>query len=297
MKNFSTKFRAFQLDSEGSLFSYYKTSHYTLIEARLPKEGIEVLQQDLAVHHKARIDLLHITSWDVDHCNYNDLVQILNNFRPEVIQVPDYSPTTDEGKLCHGIIFKYDHIHRRYVNNVEPVTQDYVKALPLAQSGAEGDIIYPSEFNSETKNDLSLIRLFRSSGFNVLSLGDCESETISERLQRYVILRGEVDVMILSHHGADNGLTSAELLDAINPLVAVCSSNYDNKFDHPSDSIRSLLSAKNVPLLTTKRGDVIIVQEVGNERAYAYNFVSNNEKSEKPTVFTPKRARKGQQAA
>lgn len=297
MEKYNTKFRAFQLDSEGSLFSYYKAGRYTLIEARLPKGGITVLREDIGVHQKTRIDLLHITSWDVDHCNYDDLVQILNNFRPEVIQVPAYLPETEEGKLCHNIIFKYDYIHSRYVNNVQPVTKEFLLSLPEAQSYSSGDVVYASEYDSEVKNDMSLIRLFRSDGFSVLSLGDCESESISERLQNYSILRGEVDVMILSHHGAENGLTSGELLDAVKPLLAVCSSNYDNKFDHPSDSIRSLLAAKGVPLLTTKRGDIIIVQEVGDDRAYAFNLISNNEKSEAPITFTPKRVRKGQQAA
>lgn len=44
---YKTKFRAFQLDSEGSLFSFYSSNRYTLIEARIPKGGIEVLRSDL----------------------------------------------------------------------------------------------------------------------------------------------------------------------------------------------------------------------------------------------------------
>ena len=67
-----TRFRAYQLASPGSLFSYYKKNHFTLIEARIPKGGIEVLAAELNQFGKSYIDTLHITSWDDDHC---DLIQ------------------------------------------------------------------------------------------------------------------------------------------------------------------------------------------------------------------------------
>ncbi|MBI1769521.1 MAG: hypothetical protein HYR67_14230 [Bacteroidetes bacterium] len=218
-----TKFRGFQLDSEGSLFSFFKQNQYTLIEARIPKGGIKVLIEDLALHQKSTIDILHITSWDVDHCSYNELVQILNKFRPSLIQVPHYQPETEEGKLCSGIIFKYDAIHQRYVHNVQVVSRDFINSLPSAQSMSIADVLYHSAYDEPVKNDMSLIRLFRSEGFNVFSLGDCESEELSKILQRDTILRAEVDVLILPHHGADNGFTSGEFLDAINPKIAICS--------------------------------------------------------------------------
>ena len=46
-------------------------------------------------------------------------------------------------------------------------------------------------------------------------------------------IRNEVDVMILAHHGADNGLINSTLVDTIAPRLAVCTSNYDNQFGHP----------------------------------------------------------------
>ena len=124
--NHLSKFRAYQLDSPGSLFSYYKNNVYTLIEARIPKGGIQVLINDMSYHEKDRIDTLHITSWDTDHCTFNDLVSIINHLRPQTIEIPEYETDTNEGKLCRSLILRYDDIHERYVQNVKVINQAYL---------------------------------------------------------------------------------------------------------------------------------------------------------------------------
>ena len=285
---YQTKFRAFQLENEGSLFSYFKQNHYTLIEGRLPLGGREVIQRDLAIHGKTRIDTLHITSWDSDHCFYDDLVQIINHFRPDRIEVPSYVPDTEEGRFCRTLLMKYDDIHQKYVHNVVPISEEYINSLNNAPEMGTNDVIYPSMYNVDCKNDMSLIRLFRSTGFNVLSLGDCESAEISQTLARQSIIP-ETDVLILAHHGANNGFTTPEFLDAVRPKLAICSSNYDNQYDHPRPEIRAMLNARNIPLMTTKRGDVIVYQEENNRSAVANNYVNNNRVSEDPFIFIPKR--------
>jgi competence protein ComEC len=284
-----TKFRAFQLDSEGSLFSFYKKNHYTLIEARLPKGGIAVLGQDLAHHEKQQIDTLHITSWDADHCNYDDLIAILNNFRPSIIEIPDYLPDSDQGQLCRRVVFGYDRIHEQYVPNVRPISLEYIRSLQSAEPLGTSNIIYRSAYDCENKNDMSLIKLFRSAGFNVLSLGDCESEEIASRLLTYTCIGNEVDILILPHHGANNGFTTGALLDYIMPRLAICSSNYDNQYDHPRPEICSLLSDRDIPLLTTKTGDAIVLQKADESVAQSFNFRSNNKSMDIPLRFTPKK--------
>lgn len=287
---FKTKFRAFQLDSPGSLFSYYKQGRYTLIEARIPKGGLGVLQTDLSYHNKERVDVLHITSWDSDHCTYDDLVQIINHLRPDRIEVPDYTPTTNDGQLCFNLVHKYDEIHQRKVQNVTVVNEAYISTLTTAQSKGTNDVVYRSMYNCDNKNNMSLIRLFRSEGFNVLSLGDCEAAEIADTLMKDTFIQEEVDVLILAHHGADNGFTTGKLIDVVNPRIAVCSSNYDNMFDHPTPAIRQLFSSRGIPLLTTKRGDVIIYQPAGVDKAITANLYADNQEIEETrNDFTPKR--------
>ncbi|MBL0055358.1 MAG: hypothetical protein IPP31_04030 [Chitinophagaceae bacterium] len=286
--DFHTKFRAFQLETDGSLFSYYKENAYYLIEARLPKKGLSILIEDIKLHGKETIDVLHITSWDTDHCSYNDLIQILNNLRPNLIEVPSYEPETDSGRLCKKTILGYDDIHQKYKPNVQIISKGYIDQLPTAEALGTNNVIYHSTYENDNKNNMSLIKLFRSNGFNVLSLGDCESQEIANYLLRVNFITTEVDVLILPHHGADNGFLTGTFLDIVKPKLAVCSSNHGNEYDHPRLNIRNLLSARNIPLMTTKRGDIIVFQEKREEVA-AINLISNNEEQEPTKFFTPKR--------
>lgn len=284
-----TKFRAFQLDSPGSLFSFYKNNNYTLIEARLPKIGIEVLRADLKCHNKDRIDTLHITSWDDDHCDWNSLTQIMNQFRPNRIEIPGYEPKSDTGKACKKLIMQYDEIHQRFVNNVTIYSEQTINSLPAATAWGISNVVYRSLFNVENCNDMSQIRLFRSLGFNVLSLGDCESLEITEKLMhRTSFLKSEVDVIILPHHGSENSMLTAEFLDFCKPILSICSSNYDNEYSHPRQSVLNLLASKNVKSFTTKMGDIIIVKEQ-NKDTVVYNYISNNNKLEGVYTFNTKR--------
>jgi competence protein ComEC len=194
-----TYFRAFQLNNKGSLFSFWKNNVYTLIEARLPKGGIDVLISDINQFGKNRIDALHITSWDTDHCNIDDLTQILNHFRPDKIEIPSYDPDSETAKSCKRLITKYDHIHQKYIYNVTTFDKATIDNLPGAQAWGTTNIVYHSLYNVKNHNDMSQIRLFRSEGFNVLSLGDCESEEITDALMRdYRFIRNEVDIPSLS---------------------------------------------------------------------------------------------------
>lgn len=287
--NLETKFRAFQLNTDGSLFSYYKVNSYFLIEARLPKEGLNILIEDLKQHNKTTVDVLHITSWDADHCSYDDLIQILNKLRPNLIEIPSYEPDTDSGKLCKKTILGYDDIHQKYKPNVRVMTREFISQLPNAEGRGTTNVVFHSTYNNKNKNDMSLIKLFRSNGFNVLSLGDCESQEIANSLLKSSLITNEVDVLILPHHGADNGFLTGAFLDMVKPKLAVCSSNHGNEYEHPKPNIRALLSVRNIPLMTTKRGDVIIIQKSGETKAAAINLISNNEEKEPTKFFTPKR--------
>lgn len=284
-----TKFRAFQLNTDGSLFSYYKPNMYYLIEARLPKGGLEVLKKDLDMHGKSHIDVLHITSWDNDHCNYDDLVQILNHLRPNTIEIPAYLPDTDSGKLCRKTILGYDEIHEQYKPNVTIVSSSYIGSLRSATAGGTNNVVYHSKENVEKKNDMSLIKLFRSNGFSVLSLGDCECSTIAEGLSATGIIATEVDVLILPHHGADNGFITQNFLEKVKPKIAICSSNYGNQYEHPKQAIRDLLYQNNIPLYTTKTGDVHVVHEKGVTESQIFNMMSDNGNVSSKSKFTPKR--------
>jgi competence protein ComEC len=289
--NLQTVFRAFKLETSGSLCSVYNDGQYTLMEARLPVGGIEVLLQELKFYKKDHVDILHITGWDVDHCDQIDLGQILNKLRPARIEIPGYVPDSEEGKVCRNILLNYDVIHQRYVHNTVEVTPAYIATLKNAEKWNKSSVLFPTDPEAPNKNDRSLIKFIRSTTFSVLSLGDCESSEIAERLMRSDIIREEVDVLILPHHGADNGFISDDFLKAVKPQVAVATSNRGNAYDHPRPEIRALLDRNNIPLMTTKDGDAFVVHEAGQQQSQ-YIDAGTDGKLKKRDLFVPKKIRR-----
>lgn len=274
-----TRFRAYQLGTPGSSFSYSVDDHFTLIEARLTDISMRGVIAELKLLNKKCINCLHITSWDQDHCDYDELSLILKYLKPQRVEYPGYMPHTDNAKRCKRLIESY----QGYTEKISP---EYIDSLSPGEEKKYNNILYNPICISDNSNDNSVVQLFRQGRFSLLSLGDCEDPAIARRLINSKLAK-ESDVMILAHHGADNGFTTKELIDAIRPKIAICSSNYDNQFEHPSQPIRDLLYYSGVTLFTTKTGDVIIeCKEDNNVRAY--NMISNNTQISSVKNFTPK---------
>lgn len=268
-----TRFRAYQLGTRGSSFSYTVGRHITLIEARYNEVNMENVKSEMKRIGESRIDCLHISSWDEDHCNYNELMQLLIDLSPRRVDYPWYQPDTSNGLKSKALI---EHYLNEAKCNGSAISPEYINGLEEAELLKYNDILYNPVSASNKHNDNSVVQLFRQGRFTVLSLGDCESPDIAERIMYSTIASKEVDVLILAHHGADNGFTTKEFIERINPRVAICSSNYDNQFEHPKPEIRKILYDADVPLYTTKTGDIIIDCPSGDV-ARVYNFISNNE--------------------
>lgn len=259
----NTRFRAYQLDKAGSSMSYYDGSTFTLIEAILDSKNWTTLCSELYYCKDVKkIDTLHITSWDDDHCCEKDLRNILIEFNPTVIEYPKYEPHTGNGRKCLSIILEYVHKHTyTYAHRLDSV---YIRSLNNAQPWVTNNIIYNTG-EYATSNDNSSVKFFRSGKFNVLSLGDIDSSEIANSLIKNNILRNEVDVLILSHHGAANGVNTDEFIKAIKPRVAISTSDFGNEYEHPKQSVRDMLTNNNIPLYTTKTGDIIIESTFKND--------------------------------
>lgn len=262
VQSVNTRFRAYQLDSAGSSFSYFSGDKFVLIEGRYCEANESSIKQELKICGLDRISTLHITSWDQDHCSPSQLTKILDEFRPAKVEYPGYKPHTDSGRESLEILKTYK------AKNSKPliiaITPEYIESLDTASSYGYRNIMYwPKEIDTEKANNNSTVKQFRSGSFNVLSLGDVESTQISSYLRRTRSIYSEVDIMIMAHHGADNGFTTSAFLKAVKPTLAIATSNYGNQFDHPKPEIRDLLYKHEVQLFTTKTGDVI-VKSIGN---------------------------------
>ena len=274
-----TRFRAYQLGTPGSSFSYSVDNYFTLIEARFNKTNAIGIYSELKMLNIEYIDCLHITSWDQDHCDYTELSNRLKYLKPNIVEYPGYPPHTENAKYCKVLIASYQ---RRTVS----ISPEYIDTLDTAEARKYSNILYNPISTSDNSNDNSVVQLFRGGRFSLLSLGDCEDPQIANRLIRSDLI-AETDVMILAHHGADNGFTTEKLIEAVKPKIAICSSNYDCQYDHPAQKIRNILWNSDVTLYTTKTGDVII--ECGDDNnVKAYNLVSNNSQVASIKNFRPK---------
>ena len=289
--NKRTRFRAFQLGTKGSSFSYFDGFTFTLIEARVTELSAQQLIAEMKVCGVSTIYCLHITSWDDDHCDADSLSEILTYLRPARVECPGYAPHTDTGIECNQLIAEYQRRARGAV--IQHITPGFMRSLAGATSFTNANVFYhPTAVSTQSSNDNSTVKLFRSGAFTVGSFGDIESPTISKILQSDPILQSELDVMILAHHGADNGFTTNALLDALQPSVAVCSSNYDNQFEHPRQSIRDLLHQRQIPLYTTKTGDIIIesLHPHDGSRYRVANLIANSSRLSSVRPVLTKRA-------
>jgi competence protein ComEC len=257
LKAVATRFRAYQLDSAGSSFSYFSGHNFVLIEGRYSAANEQSIKHELSLCGLKQISALHITSWDQDHCSPSQLKKILDELKPNKVEYPGYEPHTDSGRESLQIISSYKR------NNSKPqviaVTPSYLESLEVAINYGYRDILYwPKKIDASNLNDNSTVKQFRSGSFNVLSLGDVESTQLSSYFRSMRSINSEVDVLIMAHHGADNGFTTSSFLKTVKPTLAVASSNFGNQFDHPKPEIRELLYRNEIKLFTTKNGDVIV---------------------------------------
>lgn len=261
MKGIITRFRAYQLGSAGSSFSLFADGHFTIIEGRLTELSRPRLIREMEVCGVETANVLHITSWDSDHCTPSELADLLLLTRPERIEYPGYEPHSDRAEECLAILEAYFERSRKSNRppRLQAITPDYISSLPESEALAFRDVLYhPRWIDDLCSNNNSTVKFFRRGSFNLLSLGDVESQNISAGLRRDKYLSRETDVMILAHHGADNGFTNKSFLERIGPSLAICSSDFDNQHDHPRDEVRKLLHEQNIRLMTTKTGDAIV---------------------------------------
>jgi competence protein ComEC len=295
MKSTITRFRAYQLGCPGSSFSLLAGRHFTVLEARLTAQSRSSLVYEMQRCGVDGADTLHITSWDTDHCNACELEELLDLIHPVKIECPGYEPYSEAAKKSLSIIERY-RLSRRFSNRgteIRAITPEYISGLTHAEELAFRDTFYnPRWIDPNCANNNSTVKHFRAGSFNVLSLGDVEDHRISARLRRDRILKEQTDVMILAHHGADNGFTSKDFIARLRPKLAICSADYANQYDHPRQEIRDLLFEYGVRLMTTKTGDIIVKSigdHTGNYRAI--NLKGNSKDISSSCDFTSKKAR------
>ncbi len=98
-----------------------------------------------------------------------------------------------------------------------------------------------------SENDRSCLLSIRTHRFHVLLTGDIEARA------EYALLdsgSGTVDVMSVPHHGSDSSSTPA-LLNRLKPELAVVSSGFQNRFNHPDPVVLDRYRKRSALILNT----------------------------------------------
>lgn len=110
-------------------------------------------------------------------------------------------------------------------------------------------------------------------------------------LRRCKIFKREVDVLLLAHHGADCPTNSKTFFEIVRPRIAICCSQFDNQFEHPKPDVRQRLFDLNIPIMTTKTGDVLIRSLSPHSHKFrATNLIANSTKVSSELDFTARKS-------
>lgn len=138
-------------------------------------------------------------------------------------------------------------------------------AATVAYGGVQIDVIHPrvevTSYLPELElNDNSVVLRLRYGRRSILFTGDIEAIAEHE-----IVASGTdiaADVLKVAHHGSRTSST-AELLDAVRPRLAVASCGVHNQFGFPHREIVSRFSGRDVPLLTTADHGAITLRTEG----------------------------------
>ena len=102
------------------------------------------------------------------------------------------------------------------------------------------------------ENNSSIVVRVDTRGRSLLLTGDIEREAEAELAPRI----RPVDILKVAHHGSRSSST-APLLDAATPRMAVISCGTRNWFGHPHESVLKSLSTKHIRVWRTDRSGTI----------------------------------------
>lgn len=108
--------------------------------------------------------------------------------------------------------------------------------------------------NEGSKNDRSIIVYTKLGNVTWLFMGDAEQNGETNLLRNYPNI--QADVLKVGHHGSRTS-TSEQLLESINPKVALISVGRNNSYGHPHDDVVLRLKEREVSIFRTDKHGAI----------------------------------------
>ncbi|MCM3599508.1 DNA internalization-related competence protein ComEC/Rec2 [Robertmurraya korlensis] len=202
--------------------------------------GNDILVPFLKGKGVSTIDKLILTHGDMDHIG--GARSVLETMRVEELILPY---VTNRSNLENEII---------QLAKEKKTTVIFVKdGMSWKENGSSFKIVNPI-IEQDDRNDNSVVIHVKIGGLFWLFTGDLGEEGEERLLREYPTLR--VDVLKIGHHGSKSS-TSATLLQAYQPKVAVISVGETNRFGHPHQEVLDRLKERNIKIFRTDKDGAI----------------------------------------
>ena len=120
----------------------------------------------------------------------------------------------------------------------------------------------PGGMIGESDEFASLLTKVEYGKFSLLLTGDSQAGELREAIDKDYL--DKISALQIPHHGSRFGLT-AEILDSLQPKLAVISVGAKNKYSHPAAFTLELLRNNNIKTLRTdEHGDIEIISDGSN---------------------------------
>ena len=120
------------------------------------------------------------------------------------------------------------------------------------------EILSPFNVSPYLGNNSSCVLRVSTAQHSMLITGDIESP-VEYRLQQFVPDQLNASILSVPHHGSNSSSTGL-FLDAVNPRLAINSSAYANRFNHPTDTVKTRYQQRGIVFLDTQTHGSIRVQ-------------------------------------
>ncbi len=210
--------------------------HTMLVDAGVDEQAAIALTRNYVMH----LDAVVVTHWDRDH--WGGLPDILDSIPVDRIIVA-------EGALAA----MPEELEERTIEKAELAEGDCVHVGAFACTMVWPDVPVDGEENCDS---VCLGVSYERAGktLDMLLTGDAECEELAVFADEV----GDIDVLKVGHHGSKVSLTG-ELLDVLEPEIAVASAGEDNSYGHPDRACVQLAKDAGALFLCTKDvGDIVI---------------------------------------
>jgi competence protein ComEC len=179
------------------------------------------------------IDLLILSGTDADHADADGLEFLKKHYEIKRLWYPDFEKNeeTDNWKKVRKLIGDL----KRGGTIVE--TPKAGHSFNLGTLNLK--VLSPHDDDSNTSNNASIVVRVVADEVSAIFPGDCEVLRW-ENILKYFKEHLPANVLLVPHHGSDNGCNEA-VLKAVNPEYSIISAGKNNKYGHPDASILKLV--------------------------------------------------------